>query len=250
MKIARRYKEKKKRNILITIIQIILIGCIIWSSIYIIKWLYENKKTNNMQNKIKTAVTIDKQNGYKIDFEELEKQNKDIVAWLRVNNTNVDYPVVQATNNDYYLHHSFDKTQNSAGWIFLDYKNKLDGTDKNLIIYGHNRKDGSMFGTLGKALNEEWYKNEQNQQIEFITKNEKNIYKIFSIYQIPDEDYYITTTFNNNEEYLNFLNKIKSRSIYNFNVNLDENTQILTLSTCGASNKNRVVIHAKKLQNL
>lgn len=248
MKIARRYKVKNKKNTIITIIQLILIICMILSLYYILKWTGENNKTKKLNNKVKRAVTIDSENQYNVNFNELEKENEDIVAWIRVNNTAIDYPVVKTTNNDYYLYRSLDKTTNSAGWIFMDYKNKLDGTDKNIVIYGHNRKDGSMFGTLKKAFEKEWYLNEQNQEIELITKEEKCKYKIFSIYEVPDEDYYITTNFYSNESFKNFLSTIKSRSIYNFNVELDETAQILTLSTCGVTNKTRVVMHAKKYQ--
>lgn len=246
MKFARRYKEKNKKNTFITLIQFVLIGCMLISAYFIIKWVNENRKTSKISSKIKTAVTVDGNDEYSVNFESLEKENSDVVAWIKVNNTGVEYPVVKTNNNDYYLMHSFDKTQNRAGWIFADYKNKFDGTDKNIIVYGHNRKDGSMFGTLGKVLKPEWYENEQNQEITFITKDQKDKYQIFSIYEIPDEDYYLQTVFSNSQEYIDFLEELKSRSIYNFNVIIDENTQILTLSTCAANLQNRIVIHAKK----
>ncbi|MBO4815993.1 MAG: class B sortase [Clostridia bacterium] len=262
MTIGRRFKERErnkekhatkssiiKRTVFIRFIQLILIICMMWSLIYIIKWLKENRKSNQIKSNIDKSVTMDENNKYTVDFDALINLNKDVVAWLKVNNTNIEYPVVQADNNDYYLYHSFDRTENGAGWIFLDYRNKIEGKDKNIVIYGHNRKDGSMFGTLNKVLQKEWYQNKDNQTIKLITKNGEMNYQIFSVYQIENEEYYIKTSFNNNLEFKDFLEKIKSRSIYNFETETDENSQILTLSTCGASNKYRVVVHAKKIND-
>lgn len=145
------------------------------------------------------------------------------------------------------MNHSFYKSKNSAGWLFADYKNKLDDTDKNIVVYGHNRRDGSMFGTLKNILNKEWYDNTDNMDIVYMDIRGKHIYKIFSIYKIENEDYYITTQFNNDSEYKKFLTTIKSRSIKDFNVEISETDSILTLSTCDNNNKYRVVLHAKRI---
>lgn len=165
-------------------------------------------------------------------------------GWLNVKGTSVDYPVVKSSdNNSYYVKHNFNKESNIAGWIFADYRLKLDGTDKNIVIYGHNMKDGSMFGSLKKkALNKEWYGNSENT-ISF--QNEKSIstYKVFSVYQIAKESYYTQTSFQSNEEYKKFLDTLKSRSVYNFGINLSENDKIITLSTCATNSDYRVVVH-------
>ena len=145
------------------------------------------------------------------------------------------------------MNHSFYKSKNSAGWLFADYKNKLDGSDKNIVVYGHNRTDGSMFGTLKNILNKEWYDNTDNMDIVYMDIRGKHIYKVFSIYKIENEDYYITIQFNNDSEYKKFLTTIKSRSIKDFNVEISETDSILTLSTCANNNKYRVVLHAKRI---
>ena len=85
-----------------------------------------------------------------IDFAELRKINEDIVAWIQIPGIGVDYPVVQGEDNEYYLHHTFQKEANKAGSIFLDYRNRADFTEQRVIIYGHNMKDGSMFSNLKK----------------------------------------------------------------------------------------------------
>ena len=101
-----------------------------------------------------------------------------------------------------------------------------------------------MFGTLKNILNENWYNNDENLQIKFITQEGEDTFQVFSIYRIEKEDYYITTSFKNDFE--KFLNTIKKRTIKNFDIELNENDQILTLSTCDNNNKYRVVLHAKK----
>lgn len=108
-------------------------------------------------------------------------------------------------------------------------------------------RDGSMFGSLKNILNEEWYNNTENMNITFLTENGNYIYKVFSIYKIESEDYYIKTNFKNDADYEKFLNIIKNRSIKNFDVKLNVDDKILTLSTCANNNKYRVVLQAKKL---
>ena len=247
-------KIKDKKKMLINVIQVILIMIIIYSLIKIIDWYDNNKQSKKIMEDISNAIVVDTKNddelvadNYHIDFKSLNESNNDTVGFLKVNGTDITYPVVKGTDNDFYLNHSFDKSYNSAGWIFADYRNKVDGTDRNLIIYGHNRRDGSMFYTLKNILNEEWYKKQENLKVKFITENENVTYDVFSVYQIEAEDYYIKTSFNNNEEFEKFLETIKKRSIYNFNVDLTAQNNILTLSTCANNNKYRVVLHAKKI---
>ena len=164
---------------------------------------------------------------------------------IKVNGTDIDFPVVKGTDNSYYLTHNFDKEKNKAGWIFADYRNKFDGTDKNIIIYGHNMKNGSMFASLKDVIKEEWYNNENNKYIALITENENCKYQVFSVYQIETEEYYLQTNISNFKE---FVEKIKGRSKKKFNVDIKETDSILTLSTCADNTKYRVVLHAVKIK--
>ena len=134
-----------------------------------------------------------------------------------------------------------------AGWIFADYRNKFDGTDKNIVIYGHNMRDGSMFGSMKNILKSDWYNNDENTNIILNTEKESCVYKVFSIYKIENEDYYIRTEFNNDNEFEEFIKTIKKRSIKEFDIDISKNDNILTLSTCANNNKYRVVLHAKKI---
>ena len=193
-----------------------------------------------------TKTNTGENNKYTVDFNLLKRQNSDTVAWIKVNGTNIEYPIVKAKDNEYYLTHSFDKSSNSAGWIFADYKNKFDGTDKNIVIYGHNRKDKSMFGSLRNILSSEWQNNSENTEITFVSENENCIYKVFSVYQIEKENYYIKTNFNSSSEFEKFLETIKTRSVKDFETPVSSADSILTLSTCAANDDYRTVLHAKK----
>ena len=241
---------KNKRLIILNIIRIIFFIMLIISVTYIAKWYIGNSQNKIIKEKLSEAViTVNNDNNeqiHEIDFEKLKQINNDTIGWLKVKGTDVEYVVVQTKNNDYYLNHNFERKHNKAGWIFVDYKNKLDGLDKNIVIYGHNMKNNSMFATLENILKEEWYNNEENYILDFITEKESQKYKVFSVYKIENEDYYIKTEFKENE-FEEFINTIKNRSIKNFNTNITKEDNILTLSTCADNSNYRIILHAKKI---
>ncbi len=112
-----------------------------------------------------------------VDFSKLKEKNSDTIAWIKVNGTNINYPIVKTTDNDYYLNHSFDKTYNDAGWIFMDYRNTLNN-DKNTIIYGHGRLDKTMFGTLRNILKSSWLNNTNNYVIKMSNDKENTLWQV------------------------------------------------------------------------
>lgn len=258
---------ERKTNKVLLFFRIISILVIIGCLIYIGYWFIENRKNANMlkdltEQAVVETVYIDVRDPdapeddskveqipiYELNFEKLFAVNNNTVGWIKVPNTCIDYPVAKHTDNSFYLNHTFDKSYNSAGWIFADYRNKFDGTDKNIIIYGHNRMDSSMFATLKNTQNASWYNNSTNKYLTFTTPQGTHVYQVFSVYTIKSETYYLSTDFYNDEDYTNFLNEMKKRSIHNFNVNLTAADQIITLSTCDASGKSRVILHAKQIQ--
>ena len=249
---GRKRNKKYKEAILNLILYIILLSILIYSGIKIFKWYKDKTNNNKIVEQIKSTVIVEGKNEgenkeeYTVNFNKLKEQNNETIAWLKVSNTNVEYPVVKGTNNSFYLNHSFDKSNNSAGWIFADYRNKFDNTDKNIIIYGHNMRDSSMFGSMKNILNSDWYENEKNTDITLYTENEKCIYKVFSIYKIENADYYIKTEFKNDNEFEKFIKTLKKRSIKDFSVDVSKDDDILTLSTCANNNKYRIVLHAIK----
>ena len=266
-------KKKKNTTWIFVILFSIFISIIVFCLIKIFIWGKDNKDTSKVINDITNAVNVtlrddddntelvndtneEETSDYwyyikfpliDVDITELKEKNSDTVGWINVNNTNINYPFVQTKDNSYYLNHSFDKKYNEAGWVFLDYRNSKNLNNKNTILYAHSRLDKTMFGSLSKVLKSSWYNNKDNHIIRLSTDTENTLWQIFSVYKIPEESYYITTNFNNNEEYNKFLNTIKQRSIHNFNTNLDTNDKILTLSTC-YSDTERTVVHAKLIK--
>lgn len=268
--------KKKKRNklglIILIIISSLLLSTLTISLFNIFLWNKDNKANENNLKDIEenTEIKIVKDNDntefinkpldenddywyystfdlIDVDLKKLKEKNNDTVGWLNVNNTNINYPFVKSSDNDYYLHHSFDKSYNNAGWVFLDYRNNKNLTDKNNIIYGHHRVNNTMFTSLLNTLNQSWYTNKDNHIIRISLENENSLWQIISVYKIPTESYYITTKFNNDNEFITFLDTISKRSIYNFNYNVNKDDIILTLSTCYDDNT-RVVVHAKLIK--
>lgn len=171
--------------------------------------------------------------------------NPDTVGWLTVNNTNIDYPVVQAEDNKHYLDSNYNQEEDRDGWIFMDYRNNSAELSKNTIIYGHNRYySGVMFGTLYKTYYKSWYSKEENQIIRFDTLYDSMEWQIFSIYKIEKTTDYMKVNFSSDEVWTYFLKMITDRSVYNFGVNVTAENKILTLSTCGSNHNQRLVIHA------
>lgn len=174
----------------------------------------------------------------------LKDINPEIVGWLKVNNTNIDYPVVQGKDNDYYLDHNVYSKKDYNGWIYMDYQNNDEKLSDNTIIYGHNRYlNGVMFGTLNKTLYEKWYTNPDNLIISLDTLYDSYKFKIFSIYTILTTSDYLRVRYDDEKHKITDLTKFKERSIYNFGVELKNNDKILTLSTCN-SDTTRLVVHA------
>lgn len=188
-----------------------------------------------------------KMNLINVNFNELKKINPNTKGWVQVNGTNINYPFVQGKDNKYYLTHSFDKSYNKAGWIFLDYRNNIDLLSKNTILYAHSRLDLTMFGSLKKTLTNEWLNNTNNHVIRLSTEKENSLWQVFSIYHIPVTNDYIITDFNTDEEFKYWSSMIINRSIYDFNTTVNNNDNILTLSTCYNDNE-RVVLHAKLIK--
>lgn len=240
-----------KKKIINTILLIVFLSMFIISLYNIIIWLKDNKHADDLTKELSEikeikndTETVEVNVSKRINFKELKEINSDTVGWIEMKNNNVDYPFVQTNDNSYYLNHSFDKRYTDAGWIWLDYRNNLERDDDNLIIYGHARKDKSMFGTLKYSLKSDWYTNEENHIITIYLENETRYYQIFSSYHVKTENYYLTVNFNNREDFQNFLNTLKKRSVYDYGVDLNSDDKILTLSTCYNSS-DKTVIHAK-----
>jgi sortase B len=171
--------------------------------------------------------------------------NKEVVGWIKIPYTKVDYPIVKTDNNNFYLNHNIKGEENKAGWIFMDYRNEYNGTDKNIIIYGHHMKDGSMFRDLVGFKDAEFFNN--NKVIQLYDMYGETEWEVFSAYVTKYDFPYLITQFENSREYLSFIKKLKDKSNIKSNVQISEKDKILTLSTCTYEYKDaRLVVHAKK----
>ena len=269
----RRKKKLRFRKWVIVVFLIFFLSIFSFSAYKVYSWYNDNKEVDNISDDVlkNTKVKEKKDNNntenvnppedisndywdyikinlLEVDFNELLKKNPDTVGWIEVKGTNINYPIVQTTDNSYYLTHAFDKTKNEAGWVFMDYRNDAVNFNQNTILYAHSRLTGSMFGSLKNILESSWYTNKNNHIIRLSTPTENTMWQVFSVYTIPKESYYITPNFNSNEAYQEFLNTMKSRSEVEFSAEVNTNDKILTLSTCKDNFGNRVVMHAKLIK--
>ena len=233
---------KKRAPLFILIISIIIF---LHSLFNIIDWKSEELQIGKINNDIDSSININADEGvFEVDLDKLKKINPDTVGYIYIKNTNISYPIVQTTNNDFYLNHDFNKNINEAGWIYMDYRSNFNS--KNNILYGHNRLDGIMFGTLKNVLKESWYSNPDNLIIHIINTEGETGYKIFSAYRIKKESYYITPDMNDND-YKKFIDTLKKRSLHNYNSGVTADSNIITLSTCTINDGERLVVHAYQL---
>lgn len=262
----------KKKNLLLFISFIILALFFIYSIVNIVIWSIDSKKTDDViksVNEISEVVEVEdssdtqiiptddvsKENPYwdyikmnmiDVDFDGLLKVNNDTKGWIQVKGTNINYPFVQAKDNDYYLKRSFNKSYNQAGWVFLDFRNNYTD-NKNTIIYAHGRIDTTMFGSLKNILKSDWLDNTDNYVVKISTPKENTLWQVFSVYKIPTNPDYIRTEFDSDDDFLNFTNMLIERSAYSFNTAVLEDDKILTLSTC-YNDFEKVVMHAKLIK--
>ena len=249
-------KKKHKSNYFLNFFKLICIAVMIYSGYKIFLWHKENVQNEELKNSFENSVTEEETvvegktfNKLNIDFTDLLQRNPNTVGWIKVNNTNINYPIVQHTDNDYYLTHNFEKQYNSSGWIYLDYRNNSTSLDRNTIIYGHNRLNDSMFGTLKNTLDQSWCDNIDNRYINFSTTQTNYIAEIFSVYKIDVNTLSVPNDFETTEDYQNYLNEITNKSYYNFNTSVTTDDKILTLYTCGDNSAYRVIVHAKLIEN-
>lgn len=182
-----------------------------------------------------------------IDFDGLSAVNDELVGWIYYEPLSINYPIVRGNDNDYYTQYTFEKEKNSSGAIFMDFLNKPDFSHFNTIIYGHNMRNGTMFGSLKKILSDPSIV-EENPYFYIFTRDDVRMYEICSAYITNDSShtYDLIQTTEEQQEYLDY---IRESSQYDWNstgsLSLDgEEGKLVTLSTChGLHSKNRTVIH-------
>lgn len=236
-------------------IQLILIITLIISVLCIAYYYHKQKeKQNPLDNiKIDTSQVVEDKTERMLQVEELKKENGDTIGWLEIPNTNINFPVMQGTDNEYYMTHTYKKEESKDGSIFLDKNYNWDLPSSNLLLYGHNNKNGNMFEGLLKYKEESYYK--ENPTIKFTTTKEDCEYEIIAVflsrvYYKNEKNvfrYYYFVNANNEEEYNEFVSNAKKSSIYDTGITAQYGEQLLTLSTCEYSQEDgRFAIVAKK----
>ncbi len=249
---------KKKRTggrIVRTLILIICIAVFCFSAYELIKIFLEYNAGSQEYDRLEqftsqTAVESGPSE-FSVNYPGLRKINDEIVGWIRVPDTTINYPIMQTGDNNYYLTHTFEHNTNIAGSIFLDFRNAADFSDRNTIIYGHHIKNGKMFADLRHYTDEEFYR--EHPVIYLNTPEEGNVeYEIFSFYLTGNyRDTYgetYTYQFSDDESYRDYLNMIVSQSQYDTGVDVSTDDSIITLSTCtNRTDDERYIVHARKI---
>lgn len=245
-------------------IAILLILILISVAILIIKIKLTEHRENETQMEISQVLnTIDipqetitpEKTERQLQIEELQKENKDIVGWIEIVGTNINYPVLQGEDNDYYLTHNYKHEKISSGSIFLDKDYDFSKPSTNLLIYGHRNKKGLMFEEVINFKNEEYYN--EHKYIRFTTPTEDLTFEVIAAFNsrvyYKDETnvfrYYYFVNANNRKEYEDYINNSKQASLYDTGKTAVYGERLLTLSTCDYSQENgRFAIVAKQMQ--
>ncbi len=264
--------KHNRKKLTILIFSLLCFVGLIYSISSILLWKIDSEKIDDqldiINNNIEVSETTDSENAQpvnppadktnpywdyikiplmNVNLVELKKINPDTKGWVQVRGTNINFPFVQSSNNDFYLTHSFDKGRNQAGWVFLDYRNDINNLNKNSILYAHGRVGGTMFGTLKNIIESNWFDDKDNRIVRLSTDRENTLWQVFSVYRIKTTNDYLQTSFSNKADHQSFLDMINSRSALDFNINLDPEDKILTLSTC-YNKTEKVVMHAKLIK--
>ena len=224
-------------KILNKIVNIVLI-LIIFICIYnISEKLIEYNKADNSYEKIR----VEKEE------ENLYDKYEDYRGWIKIDNTNINYPIVQGKDNSFYLDNDINKNYLSSGSIFMNYLNH-GFNDENTVLFGHHMRNKTMFAQLKKYKEKEFFYG--NNDIVIEVENGKVLkYKVFSAYVTDSKDNYIKTNFDDKDQYKEFLEDIKNKSQYKLDIDVNENDKIITLSTCSYEfNDARMVVHGKLLK--
>ncbi len=179
-----------------------------------------------------------------INFMALERINPDVVGWLTAEGTELDYPVVQGTDNDFYLWHLFDGEPNKLGSLFMDYRNSEDFSDKNTVIYGHNMKDGSMFASLAKYKDQRYYESFPTMRISIPAGD--FVIELFAG-TVVDGDYEsVRFDFKDNEDFQRYADSLKKNSTFESNTIVTAEDRIITFATCSYEfNNARYALYGK-----
>lgn len=259
-------KSKRKRtvgDIIRSIIMFVALAVFLFSAIQLVKIFLEYKKGTDEYNRVREYVTVTKPEKEtqeeepesepeepskpvppQVDWASLKGINEDIIGWIQIEGTEINYPVMKGTDNSYYLKHTFEKNSNAAGAIFIDHTNSSDFQDCNTLIYGHNMRNGSMFGLLRKYFKD---KNSIPGRYIWICTPEKNYrYEIFSSHVVDAVGETYTLFPEADEQFANYVESMKQQTLVDFGTEVTKDDKVITLSTCTGNDATRFVVQAKR----
>ncbi len=261
-------KSIRVRKIIMGCIYVVAIGCLGYFGYYCLQAsntqnnyedlaLLKEKDTDSEIHLFNPAhVTVDDIEIPDIleEYQILYSKNKSLIGWVKIDDTLIDYPVMQSSNQDYYLTHNFSQEKDNNGSIFIDKDCCIWPRSQNLILYGHNMKSGKMFGTLAKYKSQSYY--EKHPFISFDTLYEKGLYQVMYVFSevVHDETevtfkYYQFINANSAEEWDSNMAQMAEKSLYDTGVTSQYGDQLITLSTCDYSaGSERFAVVAKRIQ--
>lgn len=233
-------KRDNLKQIILKVFFLITLTVFIVSAVYIANYFLNAKHQDGIVEQARSVWHEAEAEPEPSVIELLLQENSDFKGWITVPNTQIDNPIYQTDNNDFYLNHNQQKQKSIYGALFFDYQNVITEaeTDKNLVVYGHHMKNGSMFGNLTKYKQLRFYK--QNPTVEFSTLYKKSTYKIYAAFVLnaskaDDNDYIYNISrksFIDDKDFDSWVNEAKERSLINTGVDVKNGDNIITLVTC------------------
>ena len=251
--VKRAKKSNMAKKIVISILVIIFLACLSYLVIHFYFSNQEQKVNEDIQKEMDNIPIGELSSKYQ-KIQELQKQNADIKGWIKIENTHINYPLLQTDNNDFYLTHNYKKEKSVSGSIFIHPNSDLKDKNSNVIIYGHQMDNGTMFGDLHKYKEQSFY--EEHSKITITTEDTEADYEIVCVFKsrvfYQDEKdvfrYYQCYDFNIEEEYNEYINNCKAIQLYDTKQTAKYGEQLITLITCEYSQENgRIVVVAKKV---
>lgn len=251
--------KKKKSNVLSIVITVIALAVFLYAGYNLYLIFSEYQKGSSEYHALEEAVLTEilpsvteedlpKEKMFKVDFEKLAEINSDVVGWIRFENPKqINYPIVAGVDNAKYLTRTFEGNYNAAGTIFIDKNNSKNFSDRNTFIYGHNMKNGSMFAKLREYKSKSFW--EENSKFNIYTPDGMvSEYEIFAACIVLDTSETYTKWYNNDTEYLEYIDYLRSVALYSTGVEVEASDQIVSLSTCtNVTDEERLVVHAVKI---
>lgn len=245
---------KKDKNSIRIIISFVLFCIFILICVYLFIYFYSDNDAKILNEiEIDESKITENKTEKMLKLEELQRKYENIIGWLEIEETNINYPVMQTVDNEFYITHNYKGEEAASGALFLDKKFDLKKPSTNYLIYGHRMRNGTMFEDLYKYREKDFY--EKHKKIKFITNKEEAEYEIIAtfysrVYYKSEKNvfrYYFFIDANNEKEFNEYVENCKKASIYDTGITAEYGDQLITLSTCEYSQEDgRFAVVARK----